>query len=57
MKGDSHKRAMAKYSQKLRTYIVRCNKHTEADIVEKLDATENKSAYIKKLVREDIEDD
>lgn len=57
MKEDSRKRAMAKYSQKLRTYIVRCNKVTEADIVEKLDATENKSAYIKKLVREDIEND
>lgn len=51
---DSQKKAFGRYYKKLRTYIIRCNKDTEADIIGKLDAVENRSAYIKNLVREDM---
>lgn len=35
-------------------YVVKVNKNTEQEIIEKLDSIENKMGYIKKLIREDI---
>lgn len=37
-----------------RTYAIKVIKTTESDIFEKLESEENKSGYIKKLIRQDI---
>lgn len=39
-----------------KTYAVKVMKNTEADIYKKLESLDNKSGYIKKLIRNDIED-
>lgn len=41
------------------TYPVRLklNRHTDADIIEKLDSVDNKQGYIKDLIRQDISRD
>ena len=40
---------------KTTTVLLRLNKSTDADIIERLDTTENKTGYIKTLIRADIE--
>ena len=37
------------------TVLLRLNKSTDADIIERLDKTKNKTGYIKSLIRVDIE--
>lgn len=39
-----------------KTYAIKVMKNTETDIYKKLESLENKSGYIKKLIRSDIED-
>ena len=51
---EAQKRATSKYSKKLRKYIFACNKVDDADVIERIDSEPNKTAYIKKLVRGDI---
>lgn len=40
---------------KTTTVLIRLNKSTDADIIELLERTENKTGYIKSLIRADIE--
>ena len=48
--------AKAKYAkEKTKRYVVQVIKTTEADILEKLEKQDNKSGYIKSLIRQDIE--
>lgn len=48
--------AIAKYNkEKTKTYLLRLNKETDKDIIELLEDTDNKTGYIKSLIREDIE--
>lgn len=50
--------ANAKYlKEKTRRYIVQCVINTEQDIIQKLDSVDNKSGYIKSLIRKDIENE
>lgn len=36
------------------TYLLRFNHKTDKDIIEKLEKVDNKTAYIKRLIREDL---
>ena len=40
---------------KTTTVLLRLNKSTDADVIEHLERTENKTGYIKALIRADIE--
>ena len=56
MATDAQKRAVAKYDAKAtRKVLLKLNKTTDADILQRLDEVENKQGYIKQLIREDIE--
>jgi len=45
----------AKYDRKnTRQVVLKLNRGTDADILGRLDATDNKQGYIKRLIREDI---
>ena len=46
---------MKRYHKKLRKYIISCNKVEDADVIKRLDSVPNKTAYIKQLVRGDID--
>lgn len=55
MATEAQKRATRKYDQNNTTSVyIKLNLNTEMDIIEKLEQVENKSGYIKKLIREDI---
>jgi len=48
--------AIARYDKAHRTgFYIKLNNEYDADIIEKLNAVENRQGYIKKLIREDIE--
>lgn len=52
---ESLKKAQNKYRKvSTRTYSIRLNKQTDADVIEVLDRIDNKQAYIRNLVRSDI---
>lgn len=58
MTSESQKRAVAKYDAKnTRKIVLKLNKATDADILKRLDAVDNRQGYIKRLIREDIEKD
>lgn len=48
-------KAQKKYQEKTRTFYIRLNKETDADIIEKLESVQNKTDYIRELVRKDME--
>ncbi len=55
MSTDAQLRAQAKYDRNnTRTVIMKLNISSDADILAKLDETENKQGYIKGLIRKDI---
>ena len=46
----------AKYErEKLLSVLVKFNRNTEPELVERVEQQENKAGYLKRLVREDIE--
>lgn len=50
--------AQRKYDKEnTKSYTFRFMKTTESDLIEKLDSQENKSGYIKSLIRADISED
>ena len=52
---EAQKRARKKYEARTKkTYIIKLNTETDADIIEKLEAVENRNGYIKGLIRNDI---
>lgn len=56
MSTEAQKKASANYAKKMTKYVnIALNKKTDADIIEKLDSVDSKMGYIKKLIREDIE--
>lgn len=56
MATEAQKRASAKYDANNTTSVyIKLNLNTEPDIIEKLKSVENKSGYIKQLIRNDIE--
>lgn len=62
MRSESTKRAQVKYEEKLKangvktakTYILKCHKKHDEDIITFLNRLENKNGYLKQLIREDI---
>lgn len=53
---ESQARAIKKYQQQNTTvYTFRLNKKTDSDLIEQLAKQPNKQAYIKQLIRQDIE--
>lgn len=55
MTSDAQKRANAKYdARNTRQVMLKLNKITDKDILDKLDSVENRQGYIKSLIREDI---
>ena len=55
MATDAQKRAVAKYDAKAtKKILLKLNKTTDADILQRLDEVENKQGYIKALIRDDI---
>lgn len=55
---EAEKRARQKYDQAhkddYRSYYIKCNKETDADIIAYLDAADNKQGLIKELIRAHI---
>jgi hypothetical protein len=55
MVSEAQKRAQAKYCKhKLRQYVIRFSR-VDQDIIDKLEATENKTDYIRQLIKKDLE--
>lgn len=58
MVSDAGKRAMKRYYEKTKklykVVMLRFSKTEDSDIIGKLDSEPNKTAYIKRLVRQDI---
>ena len=47
--------ATVKYvKNKMRQFVVRCNKETDADVIEYLESCENITEEVKRLVRKEI---
>ena len=52
---EAQKRAVAKYdAANTKSFLLKLNKKTDADIIAHLDQQPNKLAYLKKLIREDM---
>jgi len=55
MTTEAQKRAAAKYDRDhTRQVMLKLNLSTDSDIIEKLDAVDNRQGYIKSLIRNDI---
>lgn len=54
MATDAEKRAKARYDSTTRKFFMRLRVTSDADIISKLDSVENKTEYIRKLIREDM---
>lgn len=53
---DAQKRAVAKYdAANTKSYLLKLNRKTDADIIAHLDQQPNKLAYLKKLIRDDMQ--
>ena len=53
---DAQKRAVAKYdAANTKSHLLKLNKNTDADIIAHLDRQHNKLAYLKKLIRDDMQ--
>jgi hypothetical protein len=52
---ESQLRATHKYDKKTyQRYLIRINKNTEKDLIDKLEAQKSKNGYIKSLIKKDI---
>ena len=53
---DAQKRAVAKYdAANTKSHLLKLNTNTDADIIAHLDQQPNKLAYLKKLIRDDMQ--
>ena len=53
---DAQKRAVAKYdAANTKSHLLKLNRKTDADIIAYLDQQPNKLAYLKKLIRDDMQ--
>lgn len=52
---DAQKRAVAKYdAENTKSFLLKLNKKTDADIIAHMEQQPNKLAYLKNLIREDM---
>lgn len=56
MATEAQKRAQAKYNMKTRTFIMRLRLDRDFDIIKKLLSEKNMTAYMRNLIRHDIEE-
>lgn len=54
MTSESTRRALRRYAKKTKQYIIRLRKDTDADVIAMLDSVENRTGYIRQLVRRDV---
>lgn len=55
MATEAQLRAQKKYDKaNTKTYLLKLNKKTDADIINKLETVENRQGYIKELIRDDL---
>lgn len=53
---DAQKRAVRKYdAENTKSFLLKLNKKTDADIIAHLEQQSNKLAYLKKLIRDDMQ--
>lgn len=53
---DAQKRAVAKYdAENTKSFLLKLNKKTDADIIAFLEKQPNKQGYIKSLIRNDMQ--
>ena len=58
MTTEAQKRATAKYDAANTTQLkIKLNKRTDKDVIDRLNTVENKSSYVKSLIRDDIKKD
>lgn len=57
MATDAQRKAFRKYSKKTEQFVLRFRKDTDADIIARLRAVDNKTEYVRKLVLGDIRDE
>lgn len=56
MTSDAQKRAVRKYdAANTKSFLLKLNRRTDADILEFLDQQPNKLGYLKKLIRGDMQ--
>ena len=55
MVSKAQAQSSAKYvRERCRTYVLRCNRDSDADVIALLDGQPNKAGYLKALVRADV---
>lgn len=54
MVSEAQKRALKRYEQKMEQFVVKFRKDTDADVIARLKAVENRTGYIRRLVLKDI---
>ena len=54
MVSEAQKRAKSKYDAKTVQYVFRLRLESDADVIQRLRRVQNKTDYLRKLVREDI---
>ena len=52
---EAQRRAQAKYDKAhTKSYLLKLNKKTDADVIKQLETVDNRQGYIKKLIRDDL---
>ena len=54
MVSEAQKRALKRYEQKMEQFVIKFRKDTDADVIKRLKAVENRTGYIRRLVLKDI---
>lgn len=54
MVSEAQKRALRRYEQKTKQFVVKFRKDADADVIARLNAVENRTGYIRRLVLKDI---
>lgn len=56
MVSEAQKRALRRYEQKMEQFVVKFRKDTDADVIARLKAVENRTGYIRELILKDVEE-
>jgi hypothetical protein len=53
---DAQKRAKARYDKTTKAIVLRLRRGADADIIERLESVPQKTEYLRRLIRHDIQD-
>ena len=53
---DAQKRAKARYDKTTKAIVLRLRRGADADIIERLESVPQKTEYLRRLIRQDIQD-